>query len=233
MAIATAAGDIARDVITELSQVPGLATQIYASGRILQFVQDAYSFEIVDQWWPDYMHYFNVAVDGTTGMLTQDLKGPISTINRYEDIAAVWPEWDNRRLRALPTGINPHTLVGKYQMMYMGPDATVEARPMKVWPRESVGNIIIWARQHSEIPMSVASKIWLDRLLMTYDAAWMYCVDDGTVPAQVQKYQMLAAKRRQQLLAMNAQQPIELDPRFPSFSDPSMGWFTVSNTPLA
>lgn len=233
MAVATQAGEIAKDVIVELSQVPGLATQIYAAGRILQFVQDAYQFEIIDHWWPDYMHYFNVGVDGVTGMLTADLVGPISTINKYEDIAIVWPEWHGRRLRQLPTGINPNMLSGQASMVYMSADSTVEARPMKVWPKESTGNVIIWARQHSDVPMNSATKIWLDRLLMTYDAAWMYCVDDGTVPAQVQKYQMLAAKRRQQLMAADNQQPLELDPRFPSTLDPSMGWFTVSKTPLA
>lgn len=233
MAIATPAGDIAKDVIVELSQVPGLATQIYASGRILQFIQDAYAFEIIDHWWPEYMHHFIVGVDGSTGRLTADLVGPISTINRYEDIAVVWPEFDNRRLRSLPTNVNPQVLMTNGRMMYMSPDSTVEARPLRVWPAESTGNIVIWARQHSEMPMNVASKIWLDRLLMTYDAAWMYCVDDGTVPAQVQKYQMLAAKRRQQLMSADNQQPVELDPRYPSMLDASMGWFTVSQTPLA
>jgi hypothetical protein len=63
-----------------------------------------------------------------------------------------------------------------------------------------------------------------------YDAAWMYCVDDGTVPAQVNKFQMLAGNRRKQLKAGFAQQPLELDPRFPSgvvWQSGDSSWFTV------
>jgi hypothetical protein len=237
----TSAGDITSDVITELSQVPGLATQIYASGRIIQFVQDAYQLEHIDLWWPDYMCYFNVPVDGTTGLLATDLAGPISTINSYTDIAAVWPEWNNRRLRELPPGMNPYFLSTNgmaSMMMYMSPDGTVPNRPFRVWPVTSVGNVVVYARQHSTLPFNSATMIYLDRLLLTYDAAWMYCVDDGTVPSQVQKYQMLAANRRKQLRAALTQHPLELDYRFPSTLDPtgelaSGGWFTLNETPLA
>lgn len=236
MAVATAAGDIAKDVIVELSQVPGLATQLYATGRILQHIQDAYQFEIIDHWWPEYMEYFLVPVDGTSGRLAEDLVGPISSINKYEDVAIVWPEGDNRRLRQLPTNINPTLYQGHRSFSYMSPDNIDNARPFRVWPTTSVGNVVVWARQHSDVPMDKTTNIWLDRLLMTYDAAWMYCVDDGTIPAQVQKFQMLAAKRRQQLLASNNVQPVELDPRFPAgteLTDMVDGWFTVSKTPLA
>ena len=45
--------DIVKAVINELSQVPGVATQIYAAGRIQQHVQDALLLELEDMWWPD------------------------------------------------------------------------------------------------------------------------------------------------------------------------------------
>ena len=45
-------GDVVNDVITELSQVPGIATQLYASGRIRQHVQDAIQLEVNEMWWP-------------------------------------------------------------------------------------------------------------------------------------------------------------------------------------
>jgi hypothetical protein len=75
------AGDIVKAVIVELSQVPGIATQVYAADRILQYVQDAFLLEIEEIWWPQYMQYFGpVALDGTTGIIVSDLTGPISSI---------------------------------------------------------------------------------------------------------------------------------------------------------
>jgi hypothetical protein len=95
----------------------------------------------------------------------------------------------------------------------------------------------VWARQHNTLPLSDNDQIYIDDLLLRYDACWMYCIDDGTVPAQVNKYQMLATKRRQQLKASLMQQPLELDPRFPSgaivYDEPSQDWFTLDQDPLA
>jgi hypothetical protein len=47
--------NIVSSVINLLSQVPGIATQIYASNRIQQHVQDAFLLELEEMWWPDYM----------------------------------------------------------------------------------------------------------------------------------------------------------------------------------
>jgi len=99
----TLVSNIVNAVINELSQVPGIATQIYSAGRIQQHVQDALLLELEEMWWPDYMTYIGpIPLDGTTGSLTQDLVGPLATITEYRDIAAVYPENSNRKLRELP-----------------------------------------------------------------------------------------------------------------------------------
>src|SRR3954469_20758725 len=101
--MAALVSDIVNAVINELSQVPGVATQIYASGRIQQHVQDALLLEMEEMWWPDYMAWIGpIALDGTTGSLTADLVGPLATIKEYRDLAAVFPSSSNRKLRELP-----------------------------------------------------------------------------------------------------------------------------------
>jgi hypothetical protein len=230
----TLAKDIVSDVIVELSQVPGIATQLYASGRIMQHVQDAYLLEIDgDIWWPGYMCYVTSTLDGTTGRLAADLVGPISTIDSYEDIVSVWPAGSNRKLRELPQSLNPYTLQSGPQCQYMSPDNLVAARPFRVWPQSSTGDVVVLGQQHTALPFDNTTVVYVDRLLLTYDATWMYCVDDGTVPAQVQKFQMLAAKRRQQMIAILNQHPLELDNRYPTDVDATAGWFQVDVDPLA
>jgi hypothetical protein len=208
--------DVVNAVINELSQVPGIATQVYSSNIIRQFVQNAYLLESDEMWWPNYMYYQTVGLDGVTGMLTADLQGPLSFIDEYTDIAAVWPEGSNRKLREIPPGVNPYTQMASGRVFYIAPDTTYPHRPFKVYPPNSSGNVVVWARQSNTLPFADGDKIYLDQLLLTYDACWMYTTDDGTVPAQVNKYQMLAVKRRKQLKANLAQHPLELDPRFPS-----------------
>lgn len=227
----TTVQDIVADVINELSQVPGVATQLYSAGIIQQFVQDAFLLEFEDMWWPDYMTYFTVGLDGTTGRITSDLVGPLGPISEYGDIAFVWPEGDSVRLTELPPGMNPTTLNGASNY-YISPDYQIANRPVRVWPQTATGNIVIYARQRPKIPLAMTDFVNLDRLLLTYGAAWMYCVDDGTVPAQVTKYEMLAVKRRVQVKVRYSQHPLLLDSRAPMQAD-KMGWFTVGETPLA
>ena len=230
---ATSIGDIVADVITEISQVPGVATQIYASDRIRQFLQNAWQLEITEMWWPAYMHVQTVALDGTTGALAADLKGPISFIDDYDDIQSVFPEGSNRKLRELNQSINPTALTSGATTWYVQPDYTYAHRPFKVYPPDSTGNVVVVARQRHGLPFTNETLVYIDRLLLMYDACWMYTVDDGTVPAQVNKFQMLAGNRRKQLKAGFAQQPLELDPRFPGVPVLGTTWFTVDADPLA
>ena len=224
----TKASDIVKAVIVELSQVPGIATQVYSAERILQYVQDAFLLEIEEMWWPEYMQYFGpVALDGVTGIIVSDLVGTISSITRYGDVARVWPDGSNQRLLELPAGMNPTVLRGGSNNSghgtYMSADYTTPNRPFRVWPMDSTGSLVVWARQRNAIPIGNDDLLYLDGLLLQYDAAWMYCVDDGTVPAQVNKYQMLAQSRRQQMKSAQANQKIALDNRYPVGTDQ---WWT-------
>ena len=223
--------DIVSAVIVELSQVPGVATQIYSADRIKQHVQDAYLLELRELWWPRYMHWQTVPIDTDTGLLANDLQGPINFIDEWEDIRAVFPEGSNKQIAEFPASMNPPLFGNGGTRMFIMPDYTVAHRPFKLVPPAG-GNVVIHARQTEKLPIMNQSNLHLDGLLLQYDAAWMYCVDDGTVPAQVNKFQMLAAKRRKQLKAAFSQQPLMLDPRYPDqpSDDP---WFVLDTDALA
>lgn len=227
---------IVSSVITELSQVPGVATQIYASGRIQQHVQDALLLEFEDFWWPDYMSYFTVALDGTDGFITTSLTNSLGSVSEWRDIHSVWPEGDNRKLVELPQSINPTTVTSGGRVRYVSPDYTTVNRPLRVWPADATGNIVVWGKRRPTLPINLDDNVYIDPLLLQYDATWMYAVDDGTIPAQVNKFQVLAQNRRKTLKASFSQQPIPLDPRY-SIDDTMNGfddsYFTVGVHPLA
>ena len=233
----TTAGTIVDAVINLLSQVPGVATQVYSSGRILQHVQDALLLELEEMWWPDYMAYIGpIGVDGN-GMLTADLVGPIATITEYRDIAAVFPADSNKKLREVPQSVNPLLLTGMGGIPFMMPDYTAVGRPFKVLPPASTTSVLVWARQRPPLPIATTTNIYLDPVLIQFDACWMYAVDDGTIPAQVNKFQVLAQNRRRMVKASYGQHSLELDPRFPAdaslTSEWDGGYFVLDEDPLA
>lgn len=226
--------DIVKAVINELSQVPGVATQIYAAGRIQQHVQDALLLELEDMWWPDYMTYIGpIQLDGVNGRLTQDLVGPLATITEYKDVATVFRDGSNRKLRELPQSVNPLLLTSGMGTHYIAPDYSAPGRPFKVYPLTSSIGVVAWCRQRPKLPLSLNDKLYIDQLLLQYDACWMYCVDDGTIPAQVNKFQVLAQNRRKMVKSSFAQHPIELDPRLPGEINTEDSYFVLDQDPLA
>jgi len=211
----TVVSEIVSNVIVELSQVPGVGVQLYSAGRIQQYVQDTFLLTIDKAWWPEYMCYLDTAANGTDGRLTSDLVGPLSSIMEYKDIAAVWPTNSSRRLRQLPPMTNPGLFTGG-AARYMAADYKFPKRPFIVYPTQSTDTLKVWARQSNIVPLSGDDVVYLDRLLLTYGAAWMYCTDDGTVPAQVEKFQGLYQLRLDQVTDNLSQQPLQLDPRTPT-----------------
>jgi hypothetical protein len=229
--------DIVNAVINLLSQVPGVATQVYASGRIQQHVQDALLLELEEMWWPDYMAYIGpIGVDGSTGSLTADVVGPLATITEYRDLAGVFRGDSNAKLRELPQSVNPLMLNGASSVGFLAPDYTTVGRPFKVYP-PGITSVLVWARQRPVLPLTLSSKVYIDAVLLQYDACWMYAVDDGTIPAQVNKFQVLAQNRRKMVKAGYGQHALELDPRFPSeanlMSTWDGGYFVLDEDPLA
>jgi hypothetical protein len=165
--------------------------------------------------------------------LMQDLQGPISLISDYDNIRAVFPENSNRQIPEFPMSRNPSAVISGSRL-FITPDYAAQYRPFRVIPPGNAINVVVHARQTSPLPFDDGTTVYIDNLLLQYDAAWMYCVDDGTVPAQVNKFQMLAAKRRKQLRAALAQQPLLLDPRFASDMNAwDTSYFVLDMDPLA
>jgi hypothetical protein len=217
--------------ITELSQVPGQATQIYSTPRMTQYVQNAVLLELEEMWWPSLMYYiFNVPIDAVTGVPAADLVDPLGGfLESYTDICAVWPNNSNQKLTSLPRNINPRTLLDQTNQFYIGPSA-VARRPLMVWPPYS-HDVTIWARHRPTLPMIGTDRVWMDQLLILYDVCWMYAVDDGTIPAQVNKFQVLAANRRKRMKAAEHVHSTPLDPT--TYSHMEDTFFVLDADPLA
>lgn len=221
----TTIADVVSAVITELSQVPGIATQVYASPRIRQYVQDAIMLELDEVWYQPYMDFFTATLNGVDGRLTSDLVGALGAVDSYMNIARVWPHGSNRQLKELPKHVNPYTITSS-ALLWIASDQAIPNRPIRVWPNTSTDTLVLWCQQSPRYPIIDTDITLIDPLLLQYDAAWMYVTDDGTVPAQVDKFQKLAQKRRDQVHATFSNQSLPLDSR--AYSGQTDQWWEVN-----
>lgn len=201
---------IAEEVITELSQVPGVSTQIYSADRIKLMVQNAFFDLFEKRWWDEYTDTFTVALDGITGRITSDLEDAAGAVTEWRDIQLVWPENFNKPLTLAPKLMNPSTISGTYPV-YVRSDATVAKRPLRVLPANATGNIVVLGRRRPAKPLSDSYSILLDDMMMKWAACWQYAVDDGTNQAQIAKYEKQMIEREQLVTASYNTHPIALD----------------------
>lgn len=185
--------DIVQDVVTLLSQVPGTSVQTYSEDRIGLFVQKAFDALFSKAWWKRYMAWYESALDGTFGSPTAD----ISAIKDYEDIRAVYKEDSDKPLPTLPdTDCNPFNLDDAQEARFIEENYEVTDKVFRVLPKKSTTNIKIWARKQPDAFIGT-DTIYIDSVLLTDMAAYMYLEDDGTNPGATEKYKNSAEDRFQ------------------------------------
>ena len=172
--------------------------------------------EIEHVWWPDHMQYLNSDIDPLTGKMTNDMTQNLLSTDGYGDVQYVWGPNDTKPLPAFPDNRNPQAAFTNSNggpPQYITSDYENPRRPVRVFPFNAVGPLLLRVRLRPATPFSPTTQIGIDPLLIKYDAAWMYCVNDGTIPAQVAKYELLCTKRRRDCVSRFNNQPIPLDPR--------------------
>lgn len=198
--------EIVQDTINLLSQVPGTAVQTYSEERIGQFVQLVFDTVFDKLWWDEYMQWFQVTLDGTSGTPTTD----ISTIRRFMDIKAVYNSGSDLPLPRLPDmNMNPFNITGT-KVRYIDSSNT-ENKVIKCYPITSTNGIVIRARLQPENDFSNDDEIKIDPWLLTLGAVYFYLEDDGTNPGATEKYQNLYEDRFETLREANNDDNVILD----------------------
>lgn len=217
---------IVNAAIIELSQVPGSSTQIYATPRVLQYVQDAFDFCFQQNWWDAYTSYVTGTLDGVAGLLTVDIlpTTPTATgvyITSNNNILNCYPDGTNKIIRQLPPRMNPFTIntTSGGMPIYRDADYTFPNRPIKFYPINATGNVVMLVRQEPLHPFALTDIIYLDQLMLMLGACYLYAADDGTNPGQINKFQSMFMARLKDMIAAENTSPLQLDPRFGAEQD--------------
>lgn len=212
--------DLIESVQRELSQIAGVATNVYGTPRTLQHIQDAY-LELIEEFGDRTLQkYHDVTLDGTTGVIDADLAPQFPddhVINRFEDVLVVWLEGSNRGLPVLPPKMNVRTITGD-TARYIEANVT-ENRPFMCYPVEATGDLVVLTRDYPVLPLTEESYVYIDALLITYRAAYLYAEDDATAVGAISKFEKLYEQRKMQLKSANNNQAVLLDPRMGSVPD--------------
>ena len=99
-----------------LSMVAGTGVQVYAEDRIAEMIQHKFDVLFDEAFWPQFLTWDILTLDGTLGIVTKDLT---NFIKRYEDIRVIFPQNSSTpltKMSALTT--NPFELSGTVPIHY-------------------------------------------------------------------------------------------------------------------
>jgi len=195
-----------------LSMVAGTGVQTYAEDRIGEMLQHKFDVLFDEVFWPQFLSWAELTLDGTLGVVTTDLT---DLVKRFEDIRVIYPDNSNTALtKVSPLTTNPFTLSGTTPIHYeaLGPAASNKTtRVFNVWPKGSTGNIILQYRTKPDTFVST-DEVDFDDQALILGATFDYLEDDGTNPNATQKFQLLFEARVKQLKNTFNSSPISLDP---------------------
>jgi hypothetical protein len=193
--------DLIQRTIVELRQEPGVSVQQYAEEIIAAILQRQFNTFFDHYWWPRYMGGEIMALNGTNGQVTTDLR---DKIKRLEDIRYIWYESDPTPLSQMPPMMNP-TIVGFRK--YYAPAANDQL--FYIFPINTTGNVSIIYRTLPN-PFLPNDEIYIDGDLLVCATCFSYLADDEDAPAAIKKFQEATARREEQLREMLNKGPVPI-----------------------
>lgn len=193
--------------IKVIGEVDGTSVQTYSQPRVEEALRQIFDLAFRKSWWDQYCFWYEVALDGTLGLISTD---SLTSVKDFRDVKAIIPENQDRALPRLPYGVNPFNLTGSTVMYYeplINSHPSFAGRMFQFWPKTAVGNLKIRARI---LPTLVDETImYLDTNMLVNGAAWMILEDEDINPNAAQLRKTLFNEFFESIQKNEADQPIE------------------------
>lgn len=188
--------NLTQQTIRKLSLYSGVDVQIYAEDRIADMIVDAYNELIEERFWTDCMQWNEFNLSGSLGIVNENVS---TYIKDFNDIECIFSEYNKRQqLRKAHNTTIPQIIDGNVPQLY-----TKSANPNKIFaviPYNATGKLYV--RSRSKVTTFYPQDIVpFDKLALIYKVCWQYTVDDGSNPAEQQKFKQLFDNRMQELRA--------------------------------
>lgn len=215
---------IVNEALTVVGEVAGPGVQVYEDDRMKADAIRAFNMMFKKYNWPNYLRWYSVALDGTTGKPTT---GPFEQVHTFEDFVAVHRDGEHLRLPIAPTRLNPYamaTLAGSWPMYWTSlsaTDADYRLKKIKVYPVTSLGNINVLAKEYPLVPPAIQfdweQVFYLDKDMLVYATAFMTLSGDDLNAGAADVIRNLMEMKYKDVLNALSSHPIPItDWRVPS-----------------
>lgn len=214
---------VVQNTIKKIGEVSGTSVQTYSEPRVQTDVKSIFELAFRKLWWPQYMQWFEVALDGTLGVVTGDL----TTIRRVEDIRAIFPERSDKPLPMMPKGRNPFNLSGTtvrfWESILAGSTSpNYTTKKVQFWPKAATGNLKIHARIFPTIVD--ATILYIDNDALVNGAAWSILEAEDINPNAAATCRELFEEHFVTIKKAWADQPIENPQAYPGNATYMSDW---------
>ena len=199
------------DVIAYIGEVEGTSVQTYSEGRVDAALKHIFKNLHQKIWWPQYMQWFTLALDGTLGITTDATFGADGYVQHPKDIRVIIPDGRNKSIPLLPKGANPFNLSGTTPKYWESLPASSEyyaSRRFQIWPKTSTGNVIVHARVRPAVITS-STQNELDDNLLIFGAAWMILEQEDINPNSAALAERMFTETYADIMKTLSNQPIE------------------------
>jgi len=179
-------------VLTELSMLGGVDTQLYAEDKMAASIQRAYDMLFKERYWYFTTEIFTVNLDVATGLPTTNMT-TILPHGSFVDIQYVWRPNEVTPLPRIPSNFNP-AFVRRFGILPVS-DPTKQFRILPVG--DSV--VTISARVKPADFSDDATVVNFDELCIVMAVCYDILNGTGTNPAEEDKFASLYGKRLGQL----------------------------------
>lgn len=169
----------------EMGQISGPSTNRYSDELMRQNVEHAFKHVFREAFWPRYSSYAQFTLDGTTGLVTDDLTILIKDV---KDIDAVWVANHSSGLPLLPTTVNPYALSGTRPRFV---ELTNSDKVFRIWPRTATGQVTVRYRTLPTLPFDLDDTIYVNDMVLVYATCWWTFDKDGDNPGAAKLMQGL------------------------------------------
>lgn len=182
----------------------------YSDELILSYLHGAHTAIADEQEWDEMTISHTRTLDGTTGKITQK----ITEVTDWKDIERIYHESSQQPLPKVTRWSNPlisTTLVGFRGMSAVEDPNSGGRYLVQFFPLTLTGQVLF----QSALSIDFTNRdtvLPIDWWLHVYHASWQYALDDGTNPAQMEKYQTLYNQRLKTVKSKQNRASISLDP---------------------
>lgn len=209
-----------REAVTQvtrnLSLVNGTNMTPYSDDLIVSYLIAAHEDIMGEAEWAEMIVWRPRVLDGVNGLITE----LITDTDDWKKVRRIYHESTQVPMPMLSSYTNPQTT--QVGFGYRGippeednpnPPSTITGKYLvKFYPLTLTGNVMFQIERDVDFTKD-ETVLPIDWWLHVYTASWMYAADDGTNPAQLQKYVQLSKRRMGQVMAAENSRHSHSNPR--------------------